>query len=1030
MSQYEISFDSPWYLLLLLVLPVMWVFSFRSLAGLGTFRRLTALGIRTLVITLFVLALAEVLILRTSEKITVMYLLDQSESIPVARRQAMVDYVVREVRRHRNRGRGDNAGVIVFGRGANIEIPPFDADVTIRRIESLPGFRSDATNLAAAMKLALATFPEDSARRVVIVTDGNENLGDSRVTARSLADAGVGIDVVPVELDSRAEVAVEKVTLPNEIRKGQVIEARVIVNSQARPTPDNPQALVKGKLRLSRVTLQREELLDESEVTLEPGKNVFRFTHRIDQPDAYTYRARFVPDDPADDLMVQNNEATTYTHVRGEGRILLIEDWENRGDFDGLAGSLRNQNLEVSVMSSDALFTSLADLQSFDCVILANVPRASGDEVRGVTNFSDDQISMLVRNTEQMGCGMIMLGGPNSFGVGGWANTELEKSMPVDFQIKNSKVNAVGALVLMMHASEMAQGNHWQKVVARKAIEALGPMDYCGLIHWDFGGDQWLWAKNQGGLVRITNRRPAMLAALSRMTPGDMPQFDPAMKKSLAAFNRTNAAMKHMIVISDGDPAPPTQATIRAYIAAKVKVTTVAVSSHGPVDQKTMQDIAAATGGKYYQVNNPQALPKIYQREARRVSRPLIYEPAGGVPVQTVYDHEILKSIDPDSFPPLRAYVLTTRKENPLVEQSLIAPKPTPDGRNSTILATWTYGLGRTAVFTSDAGARWADTWKSWENYDKFYKQLVEWTMRPPTDEGKFIVNSDIDDGKVRVVITALDKEDEFLNFLDMGATVVGPDLEGFTVDVRQVAPGRYEGEFDADQPGGYFVSVIPGPGKTPISTGVNVPYSDEFRQQETNTEFLTTLASLKPDGGEAGKLIEGDLGGDDEQLLQVDTFRGGLPPAFSSRDIWPWLLVAAAVAFFADVFVRRVTIGTEWMQPALAWVSTNVLRRQREEAPDQRLERLRSRKAAIEGEIDARRAATRFAPEVETPGERELRDVIEEAGSARPIEPPRPLREVTLQPGQEQEEDYTSRLLKAKRKAWEQRKDKDKRNE
>ena len=77
-----------------------------------------------------------------------------------------------------------------------------------------------------------------------------------------------------------------------------------------------------------------------------------------------------------------------------------------------------------------------------------------------------------------------MLGGDASFGAGGWANTELEKAMPVDFQIKNAKVQAVGALVMMMHASEMAQGNYWQKVIGQEALKALGPMDYCGLVHW------------------------------------------------------------------------------------------------------------------------------------------------------------------------------------------------------------------------------------------------------------------------------------------------------------------------------------------------------------------------------------------------------------------------------------------------------------------------------------------------------------------------------------------------------------------
>ena len=47
---------------------------------------------------------------------------------------------------------------------------------------------------------------------------------------------------------------------------------------------------------------------------------------------------------------------------------------------------------------------------------------------------------MTICNTQQMGSGLVMLGGPNSFGAGGWTNTELEKAMPVDFQIDNAKV--------------------------------------------------------------------------------------------------------------------------------------------------------------------------------------------------------------------------------------------------------------------------------------------------------------------------------------------------------------------------------------------------------------------------------------------------------------------------------------------------------------------------------------------------------------------------------------------------------------
>ena len=198
--------------------------------------------------------------------------------------------------------------------------------------------------------------------------------------------------------------------------------------------------------------------------------------------------------------------ATAFTHVQGKGLVLVIENWETPGEFDYFVERLRKEGLEVVVQPSNRLFTSLPELQRYDTVILADVPRASGDDANNVSSFSDDQIKMLVRNTEELGCGLIMIGGPNSFGAGGWTNTELEKAMPVDFQIKSAKVVPVGALVLNMHASEIPQANYWQKVIAQEAVKALGPRDYCGLVYFG-NSDQWLWGQADPQHVGMVARR-------------------------------------------------------------------------------------------------------------------------------------------------------------------------------------------------------------------------------------------------------------------------------------------------------------------------------------------------------------------------------------------------------------------------------------------------------------------------------------------------------------------------------------------
>ncbi len=1004
---FQIDFDSPAWLLLGLLAPALWWFSYRSLAGLGTWRRAAALTLRTAVLALLVAALAEVRWVRSSHRLTVIYLLDQSLSIPAPRREAMRQYVNQAVERHRVHD--DRAGVIVFGRDAAIEIPPVDESIPLgATVESL--FDPEHTNLAAAMRLAQATFPEDAAQRIVIVSDGNENLGSAVEQAQALAEAGVSIDTVPVFFQARAEVSVDRLSVPADVRKGTPFDLRVVVNNAARA--DAPQGgVVAGKLVISQTIDNQPVVLSEQAVQLTPGKHAFSLRQQIEQAAPYTYEARFIPDDPADDALVQNNRATAFTYVRGSGQVLMLEDPEHRGEFDHLAARLRAQNLEVSLRPSDQSFSSLPELQQFDTVLLANVPRE---------DFSEQQIKMLARNTEQMGCGLVMLGGPNSFGAGGWSNTEVERAMPVDFQIKSAKVSPRGALALLMHASEMAQGNYWQKVIAQEAIKALGAEDYCGVLHWD-GAEQWLWNPPQG-LTKVGGNRDRMLAKLDRMTPGDMPDFDPTLIMARQSFAKLNdVAVKHMVVISDGDPTSPSSSVIQSLVTGKITVSTVAVGTHGPAGSAELKKLATRTGGKYYEVRNPKALPRIFQREARRVASPLIYDQPPPFSPQLVTDHEMIRGL-PAVLPPITGYVMTTVKQNPLVEVVLRSPRPGA-AEHSTVLAGWNFGLGRAVAFTSDGGARWASDWLSWEGYDKLFGQMVRWSMRPVGDQGKFTLSTEVRDGQGQIVITSLDNDDAYLNFLPMSGSVLGPDMEPRELKLEQVAPGRYVGRFEADDAGSYFVLVNPGPRMSPLRTGVNVPYSAEFRARETDEALLTTLAHFAPRGGQPGRLIVAPAGAPAplESLLQVDSFRHDLPPATSSLEAWHLATLLASCLFFFDVLVRRVAFSLAWVPRLAQQVRLRWRGHESTAADKEYLDRLRNRKAEVGDQLDLQRAATRFEP---TPaGTTAAQNAVAEAlRDAPPVAPPTAPGSTSLAP-EVPAESYTSRLLKAKQEVWKDRK-------
>jgi hypothetical protein len=454
------------------------------------------------------------------------------------------------------------------------------------------------------------------------------------------------------------------------------------------------------------------------------------------------------------------------------------------------------------------------------------------------------------------------------------------------------------------------------------------------------------------------------------------------------------------------------------------KVSTVAIGAHGPAGHRTLKDMADFTGGKYYTVANPKMLPKIFQREARRVARPLVYENAAGVRPRVKFQHEMLQGIG--QVPPITGFVLTTVKDSALVEVSMLSPLPAEEA-NSTILASWTYGLGKVVAFTTDAGHRWAADWTKWEGYDKLFSQMVRWSMRPVADTGKFSVATEVQEGKVKIVVTALDKDDQFVNFLKLGGVVVSPDMKPIDVQVKQTAPGRYVGEFDAKEKGSYFVMLNPGPGRAPIRAGVNVSYSDEYRARPTNEPLLRNLAGLVTKNGTAGRLIDApkDLTDNKElvaALLKSDEFRRDLPKATSSQDVWHLLILIGGCLFFVDVFVRRVSINFAWAAPLAMGVKNFILRREAQPATTETMQRLRSRKAEVADQLDQKRSATRFepAPDVKIDLEKMTKELSAEAPQKRESPPP---GQPGLAPEKREEESYTSRLLKAKQKVWEERK-------
>jgi Mg-chelatase subunit ChlD len=994
----SVDFDAPHYLLFLLLLPLIALIGRRSLAALGRWRRRFAILLRLGVATLLIVALAEPNWQTIIHRLSVMFVVDASSSIHREELGSALKYV-NAAATTRDKTRGDRAGVVVFGRDPSVEIPPVDSSWQLSKLETHVDPRF--TNLESALQMAQASAPPDSACRVVIVSDGNENIGHALEQARHMQATGIGIDCIPVSYERRGEVAVEKLVVPTDVRRGAPFTLSAVLNNAA----DHP---VAGKLVISRTQSGAKQSVAEEPVTIESGKRVFTTRQELAQSGMATYDVRFFPDAPADDAHTENNLASGFSHVTGKGRVLLIEDAAQAGRFDAVVRLLRQNDIEVLITDTRRAFDSLADLQEFDCVILADVARVSGEPPAELTQISDEQIHALVQNTEHFGSGLIVLGGPNSYGAGGWTNSELEKALPVDFQIENMKVIPVGALMLVIDSSGSMTGEKiaWSKAAAIAATGMLGPRDFIGVVTFDSEA-HWLVP------LQRSADRDRIKARIDRLGAAGGTDMMPALKEAYRVIQGAEASLKHVIVLTDGHtPKANFQSLVSSMRDREITTTGVAVGNDA--DRVLLADIGQRGGGKFYTVTNPKAIPRIFMREARRVAMPLVFEDAAGIGTQVATPGDLLAGIK-GPLPPVTGYVLTTVKNSPLVDVLVATPRqPAP---NAAILASWQFGLGRAVALTTDVGHRWATSWTEWDNYEKLMLQTVRWAMRSHDASEKFALATDAGDGFIDVAVTALDRDDPKANALSAMGTAVLPDATTQTFTLEQSAPGRFTAKVPATTPGNYYLSVSGSERAAPLRSAISINSTAEYERLTSNDGYLAEIAEGVPAGGERGKLIQAPKGiADTQGLLATDVFRPGIAPARSRNPIWPVLLVVTSVLFLGDVFCRRVTASFDWI-PLLA-ARIGILRQVSVPAPadSARMERLRASKSGATAYYASDKAeSTRAAVEFD-----HIREAVAEVQllSATQVKPPEPTAaDASLSADVERDVDFTDRLLKAKRR-------------
>jgi uncharacterized membrane protein len=1062
----DVGVAEPEWLYLLLLVPLLVGLSFRSLAGLGPVRRWVALGLRCLLIVLLTLALAEVHLRHANRTLTVLFVWDRSQSVPEEperdaqgrvvgdlRERRVLRFINDAVARRGPRRLNDRTGLIVFGRWPRVELPPAVVpQLRLRKLES--EIDGSYTDIAAALKLALASFPEGTGKRIVLIGDGNENLGSAEEQARIARQSGVEIDVVPVTAarGNQDEVLVEPLQAPTLVEKGGRLRLHVVVRSF------NPDVVV-GKLTLWKSGLAvragpdqalpeaADKLVQEATVRLQKGPNAFVFEEPAVQGEAFTYEARFVPQHVEDARgkvlrrglpgdRFENNAAGVTVLARGERTVLLVET--NPGGHPKLVERLKQarggkdgKRLRVLSVRPEQLPQDPTQLMQFlgqiDSLILANLPAES---------LTEPQQAAIRSSVHDQGTGLVMVGGTQSYGAGSWQGTEIEKALPVTCDLKSTEVEGKAGLVLIMHASEMAEGNRWQKEVAKLAIKKLSPVDKVGLLYYGGGVD------NQGHTWHIPFKqvggdRSWMLRKLDSLNPGDMPDARPSLQMAYDALTRDRTLSNRLVIfISDGDHWQPPKDLLDKMKAAKVPCTTVCVTTHGPGAVEQMKYVALKTGGRWYNVTKGTDLPGIYMKETRLISKSFIHNEKF---VPELCERAGPSEGLPSPLPPLHGFVRTSARPGPLVHVPITR---TEKGESLPILAYWHYGLGKVVAYTSDAEApaktAWDFAWAQSPMHAQFWQQVVDWSLRA-VDSGKNLaLTTEVRGDRVRVTVRTRDEKGRPLTDLELRGGVTGPAVKGGgagrpPLKFVQKGVGVYEAELKAEDVGSYFLNVqavrrrsVPGKGGKAeaveevvdsVRGGVTVPYSPEFADMEGNPSLLERLRELT-----GGKAYADDAESLERAVRANDVFRPASERSRSLQSVWFWLVFLTGVALFFDVAARRLSLDPHKLAVAARGAWERLRGVGAPAGAPAFLERLQSRKAQVGESLEKGKASRRYeggpAPAAPPPGAGEV--PLAPPPAPRPAAPPAARKE------EDEAGDFASRLLRAKKRALEER-DRDK---
>lgn len=825
----------------LLLLLIEWILYVRQMRYRGKFY----FGVRLAMFALVVLAMLGLSVKRHGSADTTIFIVDISNSNE-QNLEAMDDHLSEMIEKMPDK---NQYGIVTFGKNALVE-QFLTQDSHFSEIMSMPD--KTATNLEDAVLRGLSMIPEDTAGRLVILTDGKETKGNLESTASALVSREVELLSVVYDVTQGNDAYIENVELPAYLYAGDAYSMTVTVVSNY--DTDASLQIWMGS-----------EQKKETNVHLNKGTNQFVLKQKVSGENAESFEVRVAA---PDDSCGENNSFRAYAAVNSLPKVLVISGMkEDSGNFSALLSGAGCNYRVVSALNAPDTLTQMLEYKT---IILENVYR---------TDLPEGFLENLDTYVKDYGCGVVCCGGEESFALGGYRDTELEKILPVDMELRG--VNEIPTLAMVMvidHSGSMSEsagdGSGATNLdlaitAANLAVDQLRDQDYVGVVTFD---DKYSWQLP----ITLADDKDEIHEKIRTVKDGGGTTIKPALRAALSEIVKSDADIRHVVLLTDGQGETNNfEDIIQDYQKEKVTLSTVAVGTGA--DSRLLERIADGCDGRYYYSDIATDIPKIFAQEVFLSGD--TYLQNGNFSLQVNSGNVITRGLFVDGWPNIGGYVSATPKASSNV---LIA-----SDKDDPVLTVMQYGLGHTVSWNTDVTNSWTKNYANQTDYVQLWKRIIDYSAGN-AGIGEDSVDVATAGGSTKINYRAVDYTEQ----TTVEAVYTDPDGQTQTVKLQASAPGEYEADIPTEQTGVYNLSVRRlnnGEIVNAMTGAAVVQYADEYKFALTNDKFCAFVKQY-------GQLIKPE-----------DNFwKKRNVSSHARRDLTRWLIILAVLWFIADIAFRR----------------------------------------------------------------------------------------------------------------------------